>query len=429
MVRALHSQDGGVRRRDTATNGFIHHRSTPGLHSGRPSSAAPQLADQSPTAKAVLERVSPGSDQSGDDGEADQEAFYRHHLTMEPTVGKFIPCRELLGMDPKTACSLVPRSLQADPLAAFDDMGSTMDTAIACLQAYIVNAYHLETRDRLREVLTKDQAGTRALIWFFKSGAYRLAATLSLRRRFYEALMFCLTAEHADSYIWEWIKIKGDPQSGVADERTYRGEVLMWMTRTQAFWADPDSPLRNSLHIFDRATKMPACREPDSFLELVHTSVWLRKILYTDAGGKVSEEQFRLFQEQWPEFIGHSAMSDYTTLCLALARPSSDPLPALNFWKAAEKRNVMLASLKPFTPATKVSLYRDLLRLAQRLEEVHKAGEARWVLDLGRKVLPSAFVGPGMPHAPRFPHLPRRASALPDTTGHGTSADAAMPEQ
>ncbi|KAK3072795.1 hypothetical protein LTR53_006167 [Teratosphaeriaceae sp. CCFEE 6253] len=400
-----------------------------GSHSGRPSPSPPQLADQSPTAKAVLERVPPGSDHLGDDGEADQEAFYRHYLTREMPVGKFIPCRDLLDLDPKAARLSMPPSLQADPLAAFDDMGSSMSTAHSCLRAYIVKAYHLNTRDRLREVLTKDQAGTRALIWFFKSGACKVDATLYSRPRFYEALMFCLTAEHADNYIWEWIKIKGDLQSGVADERTYRGNVLKCMTQAQAFWADPDSPLCNSLHSFDRATKMPACREPGSFLELVQTSVWLRKMFYTDAGGKVSEEQFRLFQEQWPEFSTNSVMRDYTSLCLALAGPSSDPLPVLNFWKATEKCNATLASLKPFTRDAGLSLYRDLLRLAQRLEEVHKAGEARWVLDLGRRLLPSVFVGPGVPHAMRVQQLPRYAPALPDITGHGTSTDAAMAEQ
>lgn len=98
-----------------------------------------------------------------------------------------------------------------DPMRIFADHSTSMNQAIANLGTVIEIAHSRgENREAARDHLQSLQAGSRALAWFLESCAYRRFDVL-LYPKFIKLLAHALTAQNADSQLWDLLLSKETP--------------------------------------------------------------------------------------------------------------------------------------------------------------------------------------------------------------------------
>ncbi|KAK3661569.1 hypothetical protein LTR56_000057 [Elasticomyces elasticus] len=322
------------------------------------------------------------------------EKFYQRYLAFKIRRRHFRPCHKLLELEPQACREALPKHLQDDPLAAFDEPNTTLFGAAQSLEAFISNTIATGGLSKLREKIKDCQTGTVSLSWYSNSGVLHRDDPDYDLPRFFRALTLCITAEDedADNHMWKLILLKDDgPGSNDFNRARIRGDLLRWMVEAQALWAPRTAPLDKAFRTFFRAVDIS--RKGTVHIPTGLASSWLEGPLETEVAETVSQQDYERFIQQTQLWKKEPSDSGLAISISSLFRPKPDLSYALYFWKRAESQPDSFTRdlLSARRSVTQCMLFWHLTRLAQHL---HRSGDrvnGRWVLDFGRKHVPAMF--------------------------------------
>ena len=214
--------------------------------------------------------------------------------------------------------------------------------------------------------------------------------------RLLKLIVHCLVAEGNLSILTEWILTKDAPAQSsskwTSTPNLWRGQLLSYTVQAQAYWTQETLLLEASL-----STYLSMTRRATGHVYIPHSlpASWLFNLLAMNTRPIVETSSFNYFRRLMPFW----SKSDPRKLELNHARLPvkeyrSDPLPALRLLRKHKDPDWHRWLASRFNPAGDDSSslgFLFFIETAQLLARRGRLDDAKWVLDLGRDMLPLMF--------------------------------------
>ena len=287
---------------------------------------------------------------------------------------------------------------QNPDLALLDDQQSNADSVTHALECFTLsNQRHWnQPVTKTLDIYRQAKPGSLALRWLLHS-----EAICGLNRREHAKLLklivHCLVAEGNLDTVTEWILAKDAPTQSslrIRNPDFWRGKVLSYTVQAQAYWTQEILLLEESVQTYLSTTQRAATDQV--YIPHSLSAGWLFDILAMKTSPSVNGTSFDKFRGNmafWMTTDPHQL--EFAQARLSMEHPlHPDPLPALHFLQ--KHRNPHWASylsshLNPAGKNADFMGWKFLVTTAQLFAKEGKLDTAKWVLDLGKEILPLMF--------------------------------------
>lgn len=217
--------------------------------------------------------------------------------------------------------------------------------------------------------------------------------------RLIDAVVHCMFGESADDHVWKWLLIdhSGDVSLESIQQACWRSFVLRALLQNKMFWAESEAPngINEALEVFGRVIQSGAGESVRGLL-LSYSGLWLGKQLRLRRLRPVRVGLYDQFVHQSGVWIQDRDDLRFNRACMDLCHPKGPNAErALRFIKENERlehRSIFCRDLfEPQDWRVAARAFWFLVDTAQILGAAGLQTESRYVLDFGRKTIPSCF--------------------------------------
>lgn len=318
----------------------------------------------------------------------EEEDFYQYYLNIdrpEKDISRILWPKQPVALSPDLA-------LLQDPQSNADSVAYVLDSFVRSHQRHAKQPI-AKALDQYREA----KPGSLALRWLLRSGKLDELGRWE-HSKLLKPIVHCLVAEGNIDILIEWILAKDAPTQSlgsILDPRgpdTWRGQLLSYTMQAQAYWTQETLLLEESIQ-----TYLSTTRRAVGHVYIPHklSAGWLLKLLSYQTRPMVKGESLDYFKRLMPCWCRNDPRNmELNQAKLALRHRRPDPLPALQLLQKVKDPDWHRWLALTFNPAGRGSSFTAWLlfiEVAQLLARIGRLDDAKWVLDLGRDILPLRF--------------------------------------
>lgn len=237
---------------------------------------------------------------------------------------------------------------------------------------------------------------TRALLWFLQDDFDKV--DIPLDHNWSRLLAHCLVAQdETHSTIWQWITVDHTPKYAAVwdskEQNRWRGNLFHMAMHSIIYWANDTSiGLNDCLMLFSRAWEdtITTVRKAEAANQLAS---WLGNFDISKVDAAVLERFLHCLR---PLLHEQSLSYSWTRAKILLNHPRGpqpDPAWQLLSHLDLDRADFFQTNDSPFNQSVMLTI----VRTAQALDGMGRYSDARHVLEIGRRRLPSHFAGRGLP--------------------------------